>query len=77
MVKWYSSQERKVGLNIKKKIDQGHLGGLVVEHLPSAQVVIPGCWDGATPTPRLHRVSSREPASPSACASASLCVSYQ
>ena len=48
----------------------GCLGSSVVEHLPSAQVVIPGSWDGVP-----HRVPHREPASPSACVSASLCVS--
>ena len=30
------------GLTIKKRHEGGHLGGLVVEHLPLAQVVIPG-----------------------------------
>ena len=48
----------------------GHLGGSVVEHLPLAQVMIPGSSDRV-----LHQVPRREPASPSACVSASLCVS--
>ena len=48
----------------------GHLGGSVVESLPLAQVVIPGSWDLV-----LHRAPCGEPASPSACVSASLCVS--
>ena len=49
---------------------QGHLGGSVVEHLPLAQVVIPGSWDRVLPW-----VPRREPAPPSACVSASLYVS--
>ena len=53
----------------------GRLGGSVVEHLPSAQGVIPGSWDRV-----LHRARHRELASPSACVSASvslsLCVSH-
>ena len=46
----------------------------MVEHLPSAQVVIPGSWDGV-----LNQAPHREPASPSACVSASLsvCVSHE
>ena len=47
----------------------GCLGGSVVEHLPLAQAVIPGSWDQV-----LHRAPYREPFSPSACVSASLCV---
>ena len=42
----------------------GHLSGSVVEHLPSAQVVILGSWDRV-----LHWAPCREPASPSACVS--------
>ena len=45
----------------------GHLGGSVVEQLPSAQVVIPGSWDRVP-----HQVPCREPASPSANVSVSL-----
>ena len=48
----------------------GHLGSSVVEHLPLAQVMTPGSWDGV-----LHRVPRREPASPSAYVTASLSVS--
>ena len=48
----------------------GHLGGSVVEHLPLAQVVVPGSWDRVP-----HRAPCMEPASPSACVSASLSVS--
>ena len=48
----------------------GHLGGSVVEHLPSAQVVILVAWDQV-----LHWVPSGEPASPSAYVSASVCRS--
>ena len=48
----------------KNEVD-GHLGGSVTEPLPWAQVVIPG--SGIVPR--------REPASPSAFLSASLCVS--
>ena len=29
----------------KDRVVLGHLGGSVVEHLPLAQVVIPGSWD--------------------------------
>ena len=41
-----------------KTSKQGHLGGSVVERLPSAQGVIPGSWDQV-----LHRAPHREPAS--------------
>ena len=27
------------------RIVEGHLGDLVVEHLPLAQIMIPGSWD--------------------------------
>ena len=49
---------------------EGHLGGSVDEHLPSAQGVIPGSWD---PVPR--RAPCMEPASPSAYVSASISLS--
>ena len=48
----------------------GCLGGSVVERLPSAQVVILGYWDQVP-----YWAPQREPASPSACVSASLSVS--
>ena len=48
----------------------GRLGGSVVKHLPLAQVMIPGSWDLVP-----HWALCREPASPSAYVSASLCVS--
>ena len=47
-----------------------HLGGSMVEDLPSAQGVISGSRDCVP-----HRAPGREPASPSACVSASLTVS--
>ena len=47
-----------------------HLGGSVAEHLPLAQVMIPGSWDEV-----LHRTPCKASASPSACVSASLSVS--
>ena len=50
----------------------GHLGGSVVEQLPLAQVMILGSWDRVP-----HRVPSGLSASPSACVSASLCVSHE
>ena len=31
---------------------EGCLGGSSVEHLPLAQVVIPGSWDGVPPPPK-------------------------
>ena len=46
------------------------MGGSVVEHLPSAQIMIPECWDRVP-----HQASHREPASPSAFVSASLSLS--
>ena len=54
--------------DVKYKL-QGHLGGSVVERLPSAQGVISQFRDRV-----LHRAPCMEPASPSACVSASLCV---
>ena len=47
----------------------GHLSGSVAEHLPLAQIMILGFWDRVP-----HQASRREPASPSACVSASLSV---
>ena len=55
--------------NLKsRKRAGGHLGGSVVEHPPSAQVVIPGSWDRIP-----HQIPHREPASP--YVSAPLCLS--
>ena len=53
---------------------EGHLGGSVVEPLTQvlAQVVTLGSQD---PVP--HQAPWTEPASPSACVSASLCVSHE
>ena len=53
--------------NIKSS-DLGCLGGSAVEHLPWAQGMIPGPWDQVP-----HWASLREPASPSAYVSDSLC----
>ena len=50
----------------------GHLGGSVVEHLPLAQGVILESWDRVP-----HQAPWMEPASPSACVSASLCVTHK
>ena len=50
----------------------GRLGGLVAECLPLAQVVILESWDRV-----LHRAPCMEPASFSACVSASLRVSHE
>ena len=52
----------------------GHLGGSVVEHLPSAQGIILGSWDRV-----LHQAPCMELASPAACVSASLsfCVCHE
>ena len=52
-----------------KTMSWGHLGGSVVEHLPSAQGVIQDFWDQVP-----HRAPCLEPASASAYVSASLCV---
>ena len=55
----------------KNKVEE-HLGGSVVERLLSAQVFTPGSWDRVP-----HQAPHREPTSPSAYVSASLCaVSY-
>ena len=50
----------------------GRLGGSVVERLPSAQGVIQESVDRVP-----HRAPCMEPASPSACVSASLGVSHK
>ena len=51
----------------QKIVTEGYLGGSVVDHLPSAQVVIPGFWDQVP-----HRVPHSEPAYVSASLSVSL-----
>ena len=59
-------------VTIQKPLLLGHLGGSAVERLTLAQVVIPGSWDQVPYwSPRM------EPASPSACVSASLCLSHE
>ena len=63
---WWPHQARS---NFKTS-KQGHLGGSVVEHLPLAQVMILESWDQVS-----QRDPRREPVSPSAYVSASLCVS--
>ena len=50
----------------------GCLGGSVIERLPLAQVVIPESRDWV-----LYQAAHREAASPSACVSATLCVSHE
>ena len=44
---------------ISKICPLGHLGGSMVERLPSAQGMIPGSWDRV-----LHQAPYREPALP-------------
>ena len=53
-------------------MNKGRLGGSLVERLPSAQGVILEFWDRVP-----HQAPYREPASPSAYVSASLCVSHE
>ena len=60
----------ELGESVYRKGAEGHLGGSVVEHLPSAQVVILWSWDQV-----LRQAPHKEPASPSAYVSASLSVS--
>ena len=50
--------------------EQNYRDTWVVEHLPSAQGVIPGSWDQIP-----HWAPCMEPPSPSACVSASLSLS--
>ena len=56
--------------HLKSKSGLRSLGGSVVQCLPSAQGMIPGSWDQIP-----HQAPHREPASPSAYVSVSLCVS--
>ena len=57
---------------MQKVMATGPLGGSGVERLPSAQGVTPGTWDQVP-----HQTPCMEPASPSVCISASLCVSHE
>ena len=54
-----------------KQLIEGHLDGSAVEHLPLAQVLI------VIQDRVQHRAPCREPVSPSAYVSASLCVSHE
>ena len=56
-------------LSFFKKLVMGRLAGSAVEHLPSARDVVLESWDQVP-----YRAPGMEPASPSACASASLYV---
>ena len=49
---------------------EARLGGSVVEHLPLAQVVIPGSWDRV-----LHQAPCGEPTSPRLSLGLFLCLS--
>ena len=60
----------QIKLQLKKKKNQGRLGGSAVERLPLAQGVIPGSWDRVS-----HWAPCMELASPSGCVSASLSLS--
>ena len=65
---WEQKHEENISLNGPCL---GHLGGSAVEHLPSAQGVIPEFRDGVP-----HQGPCEEPASPSPYVSAfSLCLS--
>ena len=65
----FSQQEKGERIQI---LILGQLGGSVEERLPLAQVMIPRSWDRV-----LHRAPCMEPASFSACVSASLRVSHE
>ena len=58
---------------VSKKWQLGPLGGLAVERLPSAWGMIQGV-PGSSPT---YQASCMEPASPSACVSATFSVSHE
>ena len=73
--KWGVSLPPGDSINVRSSCSQEsswreHLGNSVVEHLPLAQCVILGSWDWVP-----HWVPLGEPASPSACVSASLSLS--
>ena len=57
-------------MKFEKEANSGRLGGSVVERLTSAQGMILESWDQVP-----HLAPQGEPASPSACVSASLSVS--
>ena len=70
---WGECKSRHVIKPHFKNAKMGTPGWLSVEHLPSAQGLIPGSWDRV-----LHQAPHREPASPSAYVSAlfSVCISW-
>ena len=57
-LRWAQARKFGEGEEFKSNLEE-HLGGSVVEYLPSAQGMIPGSWDGVP-----HRAPHREPASP-------------
>ena len=63
-------QENLEAQTLISAVGTGALGGSAAEHLPSVQGLIPGSWDRVP-----HWTPHSEPAPPSACFSASLCVS--
>ena len=66
-------EQISVEKEVRKKKALEHLGGSVVERLPSAQGVIPGSWDQVA-----HPAPFRESASPLClCLHLSLCVSRE
>ena len=58
--------------NVLKRLWGERLGDSVLERLPLVQGVILESWDRVP-----HGASCMEPASPSACVSASVCVSHE
>ena len=76
---WLEGKQRVGGVvgtreRALKDGEEGLLGGSVVEHLSSAQGLISGSQD-RVPSPTWAPCG--EPVSPSACVSASLCVSHE
>ena len=69
LLKWLG-QLGLVDMVAKVFSEMGHPDGSMVEHLPLSQIMIPGSWDQV-----LHQAPHREPTSPSAYVSASLCLS--
>ena len=73
-ISWYFWRGESFSMKTESQVKtsaQGRLGGSVVERLPLAQVVIPGSWV-QVPNWAPHG----DPASPSACVSASVCLSW-